>query len=208
MKCLCKNVQLPNNRLQAVQPLHGLKKKLQGDLKYWLHQLQVWNYRRGICPKGERWTTSSSKEGKVCHLTHHGSLSPAKTKQHPCSMWLLSWLLGWIAQWSPVTRARPTSRPTSPRCSNFALKRTAEDNELYHFHNQPKIRAYSISTPRCVCYESDAFERKIELMEKPCTCRGILATTSSIFDLLGLIATVVLFGKQIPQEICHGRSWD
>lgn len=65
-----------------------------------------------------------------------------------------------------------------------------------------------MSTPRCVCYESDAFERKIELMEKPCTRRGILATTSSIFDLLGLIATVVLVGKQIPQEICHGRSWD
>lgn len=96
----------------------------------------------------------------------------------------------------------------SPRCSNFALKRTAEDNKLYHFHNQAKIRAYSMSTPRCVCYESDAFERKIELMEKPCTRRGILATTSSIFDLLGLIATVVLVGKQIPQEICHGRSWD
>lgn len=29
-----KNVQLSNNRLQAVQPLHGLKKKLQGHLKY------------------------------------------------------------------------------------------------------------------------------------------------------------------------------
>ena len=120
-----KNVQLPNNRLQAVQPLHGLKKETPRwpEVLCWLHQLQDWNYRQGICPKGERWTTSSSKEGKVCHLAHHGSLSPAKTKQHPCSMWLLSWLLGWIDQWSPVTRARPYKQTNSSLCRLSVYRR-------------------------------------------------------------------------------------
>lgn len=115
-----KNVQLPNNRLQAVQPLHGLKKKLQGDLKYCA---DFTSFRTEIIDKGESWTTSSSKEGKVCHLAHHGSLSPAKTKQHPCSMWLLSWLLGWIDQWSPVTRARPYKQTNSSLCRLSVYRR-------------------------------------------------------------------------------------
>jgi len=56
--------------------------------------------------------------------------------------------------------------------------------------------------------ESDAFRLRIELKDKPCTRRGILATISSMFDPLGLIAPVVLVGKQILQEICHGKGWD
>ena len=47
------------------------------------------------------------------------------------------------------------------------------------------------------CIESDAFKFRIELKDKPCTRRGILATISTIFDPLGLIAPVVLVGKQI-----------
>ena len=58
------------------------------------------------------------------------------------------------------------------------------------------------------CIESDAFKFRIELKDKPRTCRGILATISTIFDPLGLIAVVVLVGKQILQEICHGKGWD
>ena len=57
------------------------------------------------------------------------------------------------------------------------------------------------------CIESDAFKFRIELKDKPCT-RGILATISTIFDPLGLIAPVVLVGKQILQEICHEKGWD
>ena len=45
------------------------------------------------------------------------------------------------------------------------------------------------------CIESDAFKFRIELKDKPCTRRGILATISSIFDPLGLIVPVVLVGK-------------
>ena len=47
------------------------------------------------------------------------------------------------------------------------------------------------------CIESDAFKFRIELKDKPCTRRGILATISTIFDPLGLIAPIVLVGKQI-----------
>ena len=58
------------------------------------------------------------------------------------------------------------------------------------------------------CIESDAFKFRMELKDKPCTRRGILATISSIFDSLGLIAPVVLVGKQILQEIRHGKDWE
>ena len=58
------------------------------------------------------------------------------------------------------------------------------------------------------CIESDTFKFRIELKDKPCTYRGILATISSIFDPLGLIARSILVGKQILQEICHGNDFD
>lgn len=44
-----KNFQLPNSCLQAVQPLHGLKKKLQGDLK---HCVDFTSFRTEIIDKG------------------------------------------------------------------------------------------------------------------------------------------------------------
>ena len=58
------------------------------------------------------------------------------------------------------------------------------------------------------CIESDAFKFRIELKDKLCTRRGILATISTIFDPLGLIAPVALVRKQILQEICHAKGWD
>ena len=58
------------------------------------------------------------------------------------------------------------------------------------------------------CVHSDSLKFKIELKDVPCTRRGILSTISSIYDPLGLIAPVVLVGKQILQDICHGSSWD
>ena len=58
------------------------------------------------------------------------------------------------------------------------------------------------------CFKSYAFKFRIELKDKPCTSRGILATISSIFDPLELTAPVVLVEKQIIQEICHGKGWD
>jgi len=166
----------------------------------------------------------------------------------------------------------------SPGCSNFALKRTAEDGEgefgvraaetlkknfyvddalksvpteeeaveLIHavkgmcakggfrltkfVSNSPKVMMSAPPEDRAKeikgldlgsdklpieralgvqwCIESDAFKFRIELRDKSCTRRGILGTISSIFDPLGLIAPVVLVGKQILQEICHVKSWD
>ena len=58
------------------------------------------------------------------------------------------------------------------------------------------------------CIESDTFNFRIELKDKPCTRRGILSTISSIYDPLGFIAPVVLVGKKILQDICHSNSWD
>ena len=58
------------------------------------------------------------------------------------------------------------------------------------------------------CVHSHSLKFKIELKDVPCTRRGILSTISSIYDPLGLIAPVVLVGKQILQDLCHGSSWD
>ena len=51
------------------------------------------------------------------------------------------------------------------------------------------------------CIESDAFKFRIELKDKPCTRRGILATISSIFDPLGLIAPVVLESRYFKRSV-------
>ena len=58
------------------------------------------------------------------------------------------------------------------------------------------------------CIESDTFNFRIELKDKPCTRRGILSTISSIYDPLGFIAPVVLVGKKILQDTCQSNSWD
>mgnify|MGYP000677645276 CR=1 FL=1 len=58
------------------------------------------------------------------------------------------------------------------------------------------------------CIESDTFNFRIELKDKPYTRRGILLTISSIYDPLGFIAPVVLVGKKILQDICLSNSWN
>ena len=59
------------------------------------------------------------------------------------------------------------------------------------------------------CMESDTFGFRIELKDKPCTRRGLLSTVSSIYDPLGILAPVVLVGRQILQELCkEGLDWD
>ena len=57
--------------------------------------------------------------------------------------------------------------------------------------------------------ESDAFQFRITLCDKPLTRRGILSTVSSVYDPLGFIAPVILVGKQILQQTCGDNSgWD
>ena len=57
------------------------------------------------------------------------------------------------------------------------------------------------------CMESDTFQFQIVLRDRPLTRRGMLSTVSSIHDPLGLIAPVILTGRQIPQGLCRDRSY-
>lgn len=57
--------------------------------------------------------------------------------------------------------------------------------------------------------QSDTFQFKITLNDKPLTRRGILSTVSSVYDPLGFISPVVLVGKQILQQTCgENVDWD
>ena len=59
------------------------------------------------------------------------------------------------------------------------------------------------------CIESDTIGFRIELRDKPLTRRGILSTVSAVYDPLGIIAPVILVGKQLFQELCRdGVNWD
>ena len=47
------------------------------------------------------------------------------------------------------------------------------------------------------------------LQDRPLTRRGVLSTLSSIYDPLGLVAPLILVGKQILQDLCRERAdWD
>ena len=50
--------------------------------------------------------------------------------------------------------------------------------------------------------ESDTLGFRIELKDKPATRRGILSTICSVYDPLGIVAPVILVGKQILQDLC------
>jgi hypothetical protein len=59
------------------------------------------------------------------------------------------------------------------------------------------------------CVESDTFQFRVELKDRPLTRRGILSTVSSIFDPLGMVAPLLLTGKKILQELTRdGADWD
>jgi hypothetical protein len=59
------------------------------------------------------------------------------------------------------------------------------------------------------CIESDSFQLRVTLQNKPPTRRGVLSTVSSIYDPMGFVAPLLLQGKQILQELCReGVDWD
>ena len=166
---------------------------------------------------------------------------------------------------------------SSPGCSNFALKRTADDNEREigkelaeflrrNFYVDDGLKSVS-SIPEAVylmkqakemcrrggfnlcklisnkreilqeipeqdradavkdldldalpiertlgvqwCIETDNFEFRIILQDRPLTRRGILATVCSIYDPLGFVAPIILIGKRILQHLCRDQiEWD
>ena len=56
------------------------------------------------------------------------------------------------------------------------------------------------------CIESDSFQLRITLQDKPFTHRGILSTVSSIYDPLGFVAPLLLKGKQILQDLYREKA--
>ncbi|XP_022102427.1 uncharacterized protein LOC110985605 [Acanthaster planci] len=73
------------------------------------------------------------------------------------------------------------------------------------FDSLPVERALGIQW----CIESDTFQFRITLKDQPLTKRGVLSTVCSVYDPLGLVAPVVLVGKQILQSLCKDQAdWD
>ncbi|XP_069133232.1 uncharacterized protein [Argopecten irradians] len=59
------------------------------------------------------------------------------------------------------------------------------------------------------CIESDTFQFRITLNDRPLTRRGVLSTLCSVYDPLGFIAPFILVGKQILQQMCKDKTdWD
>ena len=59
------------------------------------------------------------------------------------------------------------------------------------------------------CIETDCFQFRIVLQDKPCTRRDILSTINSIFDPLSFVSPPLLQGKSILQELCRqDLNWD
>ena len=57
--------------------------------------------------------------------------------------------------------------------------------------------------------ESDTLGFRIILRDKPFTRRGILSTTCSVYDPLGIAAPFLLVGKKILQDLCRLKlGWD
>ena len=79
-----------------------------------------------------------------------------------------------------------------------------KDLDLVH-DKLPVERALGIQW----CVESDTFQFRIVLGDRPLTRRGILSTINSVYDPLGFLAPVLLIGKQILQCMCREKAdWD
>ena len=88
--------------------------------------------------------------------------------------------------------------PTEDRSKDF------KDLDLHH-DTLPVQRSLGIFW----CIEADTIGFRLELKDKPFIRRGILSTVSSVYDPLGMVAPVILVGKQLLQELClDGIDWD
>ena len=59
------------------------------------------------------------------------------------------------------------------------------------------------------CAETDSLQFRIVIQDRPLTRRGILSTVCSVYDPLGLVAPLILTGKQILQDLCRENAdWD
>ncbi len=96
--------------------------------------------------------------------------------------------------------------------SHVVLQTVAEEHRAkdlkeldLHRDSLPLERALGLQW----CIESDAFQFKMVMKEKPHTRRGMLSLLSSVYDPLGFIAPVTLPGKVLLQELCRRNfGWD
>ena len=59
------------------------------------------------------------------------------------------------------------------------------------------------------CAESDTFQFRIVIQDRPLTRRGILSTVRSLYHPLGFVVPLILMGKQILQDLCRSNAdWD
>ncbi|XP_078493996.1 uncharacterized protein LOC144749513 [Ciona intestinalis] len=57
--------------------------------------------------------------------------------------------------------------------------------------------------------QTDAFEVKVNVKEKPATRRGLLSMASQVFDPLGFVQPFLLPVKRVMQQLCEGGiGWD
>ena len=278
-----KNTQLPNNYAQAEKRLNSLKKRLMSDDKYYTDYC---SFMSDIISKGyARKVDDDLKDqlGRTWYLPHHRiyHLTQVRVRKEDQSFLRFLWWPDGDLQKEAEEYCMTVhlfGAVSSPACANYALKRTADDNEdeygseaantlRRNFYVDDVLKSASTedetiklakdtkavcqnggfnltkfvgNTERIIssipqehraeqvknltlgqdklpieralgviwCIESDTFNFRIELKDKPCTRRGILSTISSIYDPLGFIAPVVLVGKKILQDICHTNSWD
>ena len=74
-----------------------------------------------------------------------------------------------------------------------------------HQNSLPMERALGVQW----CMETDLFQFRITLQDKPLTRHGILSAVSSVYDALGFLAPFILIGKQIVQQLCCDKAdWD
>ena len=74
-----------------------------------------------------------------------------------------------------------------------------------HQSSLPMERALGVQW----CVETDSYQFRITLQDKPLTRRGILSTVSSVYGPLGFLAPFILIGKQILQQLCRDKAdWD
>jgi len=85
-------------------------------------------------------------------------------------------------------------------------KRSKEARDLDLGHDcLPVERALGVQW----CVESDVFEFRIVVSDKPPMRRGILSVISSVYDPLGFAAPFTLPAKKILQDLCReGIGWD
>ncbi|XP_070546094.1 uncharacterized protein [Ptychodera flava] len=86
-----------------------------------------------------------------------------------------------------------------------------QHNELRTYKPSTFVARTYQSSACWVCngVESDTFQFRVQLKDKPLTRRGILSTVSSVYDPLGLVSPLLLGGRHILQELCKdGADWD